>query len=137
MCGSTAYEGSTPPTFALALIPSDIRSLSKSGSFWGQDKIIAFWEFYSTYDGLKFNPLRSLIRTFRYLCFNSFSKAWRERYLPHPGVICEAKVFGECHQHSAPHAVLKKRTFLCNFENRVFYHWQNRFYHLAPILANW
>ena len=38
MCGSTAYEGSTPPTFALALIPSDIRSLSKSGSFWAKIK---------------------------------------------------------------------------------------------------
>ena len=33
----------------------------------------------------------------------------KKKNLPHPGVVCQAKVFGEGHQHPTPDTVLEKR----------------------------
>ena len=37
----------------------------------------------------------------------------KKKNLPHPGVVCQAKVFGEGHQHPTPDTVLENESENC------------------------
>ena len=39
--------------------------------------------------------------------------------LPHPGVVCETKVFGESHKQPAPDTVLQKKYFMNQFLKHI------------------